>query len=258
MTVLARLAPEQRRALRVALESERLEPPYTPASLRAYGPADVRAELAQELTRLGALAMTPRQIAEVVRAIEEMPRPPRVALVWTGPEEVGSTSRDTGVVMRELFQQARRSVLVSGFAVYQGKSVFQALAQRMEELPELQVTMFFNIERPWGDDRPAEALLRQFAQRFTRDQWPGRRWPDIFYDPRTLEPFTGGKRASLHAKCVIVDELRVLVTSANFTEAAQERNIEAGVDIADASLAASLRYQFSSLVSTGVLQPLPL
>lgn len=36
-------------------------------------------------------------------------------------------------------------------------------------------------------------------------------------------------RASLHAKCVIADRRTALVTSANFTEAAQTKNIEAGV-----------------------------
>ena len=119
MTVLARMAPEQRRALRLALESGRMDHPCASASLRPYGSTELQAELARELARLHDLAMTPRQIAEVVRALEEVPRPPRISLVWTGPEERGSTSRDTGVVMRELFQQTARSVRVSGFAVYQ-------------------------------------------------------------------------------------------------------------------------------------------
>jgi phosphatidylserine/phosphatidylglycerophosphate/cardiolipin synthase-like enzyme len=34
--------------------------------------------------------------------------------------------------------------------------------------------------------------------------------------------------ASLHAKCVIVDRSRALVTSAHFTDAAQRKNIEVG------------------------------
>lgn len=33
----------------------------------------------------------------------------------------------------------------------------------------------------------------------------------------------------MHAKCVVVDGRRVFVSSANFTEAAQERNVEIGV-----------------------------
>ncbi|MBN2033991.1 MAG: hypothetical protein JW836_11995 [Deltaproteobacteria bacterium] len=36
-------------------------------------------------------------------------------------------------------------------------------------------------------------------------------------------------RAILHAKCVVADRRTALVSSANFTEAAQTSNIEAGV-----------------------------
>ena len=33
----------------------------------------------------------------------------------------------------------------------------------------------------------------------------------------------------MHAKAIVVDNLRVFVTPANFTEAAHDRNIECGV-----------------------------
>jgi phosphatidylserine/phosphatidylglycerophosphate/cardiolipin synthase-like enzyme len=54
----------------------------------------------------------------------------------------------------------------------------------------------------------------------------------VFYDPRsvTLEP---GKAAALHAKCVVIDEFDLFVSSANFTEAAQQRNIEVGLRLRD-------------------------
>jgi hypothetical protein len=41
-----------------------------------------------------------------------------VDLVWTGPEMLGVSNRDTGVVVRELFGSAETEVLVDGFAVY--------------------------------------------------------------------------------------------------------------------------------------------
>jgi len=52
---------------------------------------------------------------------------------------------------------------------------------------------------------------------------------------------------------VIVDREKALVTSANLTEAAHERNIEAGVLIEDADVAKSLERQFRSLVEVGLL-----
>jgi phosphatidylserine/phosphatidylglycerophosphate/cardiolipin synthase-like enzyme len=49
----------------------------------------------------------------------------------------------------------------------------------------------------------------------------------------------------------------VLITSANFTEAAHERNIEAGVLLTDSATAQALRSQFDSLVSHKILRPIP-
>ena len=58
----------------------------------------------------------------------------RVELVWTGQEVVGSQSRDTSVVVRELFSTAKSSILISSFAVDKGKkaqALFGVLASRM-------------------------------------------------------------------------------------------------------------------------------
>lgn len=77
--------------------------------------------------------------------------------------------------------------------------------------------------------------------------------PALFYDPRSLE--TGDARASLHAKCVIVDRSRALVTSANFTDAAQRTNVEVGVHIRYPHAAARLADYFLGLCSTGIFSP---
>lgn len=107
------------------------------------------------------------------------------------------------------------------------------------------------------DDTSNSELLRRFADSFCSEDWPGRRFPQVFYDPRSLVPLGGSPKASLHAKCVVVDDERAFVTSANLTEAAQERNIEAGVLIRDPVFARSLRYQFEILVSKALLKRVP-
>ena len=55
----------------------------------------------------------------------------------------------------------------------------------------------------------------------------------MYYDRRALVP--GPPYASLHAKCVVVDGAQTFISSANFTQRAQERNIEVGVLIEDAA-----------------------
>lgn len=254
---LARLGAEARRSLSAALGAGRLGPPYTSLSVRRHVGAAVAEAVAAELQRLAATGMTPAQVAVALELLEgAAAEAPRIDLVWTGPEEGGTASRDTAVVVRELFERAEERVLVAGFAVYQGKQVFKALAERMERIPGLSVRMFLHVERPHRDRRPAAELLARFAERFREEQWSGARLPEVYHDPRTLE-LGGGKRASLHAKCVIADDRWALVTSANFTEAAQARNIEAGLLVEDRALAEMLRAQFEGLVAAGLLARVP-
>jgi len=82
----------------------------------------------------------------------------------------------------------------------------------------------------------------EFANRFKSQEWPGRRLPEVFYDPRALD-ITEAKRASLHAKCVVVDGRRAFVSSANFTEAAH--------------IARRLSNHFDALVEAGLLKRIP-
>jgi phosphatidylserine/phosphatidylglycerophosphate/cardiolipin synthase-like enzyme len=174
-------------------------------------------------------------------------------LVWTGPELPGAESRDTLVVVRELFASAESSVLASGFAVFQGKEVFEPLARRMAELPSLKVRLFLNIARPPGNRDTELDLVRAFVDEFRKKNWPDDAPPEIFYDPRSLADDCR-ERAVLHAKCIVVDDSRAFVTSANLTTAAQEKNIEAGLLVRDARLARRLRTQFQALVGAGVFR----
>lgn len=179
----------------------------------------------------------------------------RIELVWSGPERDSAGSRDTAVVARELFGTAARDVLVSSFALYGGRELFAVLAERMQLIPGLRVRLCLNVTRAAGDGRPIEAIVGEYAARFRASEWPGLRLPRAYYDPRALEP-SAASRAVLHAKCIVVDDARALVSSANFTEAAQSRNIEAGVLINDATFARSVRLQFDDLIDRMVLRPL--
>jgi phosphatidylserine/phosphatidylglycerophosphate/cardiolipin synthase-like enzyme len=62
-----------------------------------------------------------------------------------------------------------------------------------------------------------------------------------------------GPRPCLHPKLIVRDAAQTLITSANLTEAAQERNIEAGVFIDDESFARGVVAQLDRLVAVGVL-----
>jgi phosphatidylserine/phosphatidylglycerophosphate/cardiolipin synthase-like enzyme len=176
----------------------------------------------------------------------------RLELVWTGPEREGAGTRDTSVAVRELFSQAERSVLVSAYAVFGGKEIFRPLALRMQERPGLDVQLYLNVAHDEDVGAPEEQLLRRFRTRFLDREWPGGPTPRLFFDRRSLAQ-RASTRAVLHAKCVIIDDQRCLITSANFTEAAHIRNIEVGVLVNDGLFAKSVAMQFRALVDTGDL-----
>ena len=81
--------------------------------------------------------------------------------------------------------------------------------------------------------------------------------PKLYYDPRSLSESRTG-RSSLHAKCIIVDRRVTLITSANFTEAAQQRNIEAGVVVWHHLFVERLAGYFEGLIASGALVALQL
>jgi hypothetical protein len=255
--------PEQAlRALAEALDAGAVGAPYTALSVRRYASADEREALSGALAAMDGAGMSAAAIAMTLRLLlrerEEAKRAVGSAeLVWTGPKITGSRSRETAVVVDELFAAACTQVLVSSYSLWEGREVLHRLIERMAERPSLSARMFFNIPRAdWQKDWTGEALVRQFSARFREHHWSGSRMPEVFYDPRSLELGPEAKGV-LHAKCIVVDDERSLVTSANFSEAAHSRNIEAGVLLHNASFARGLRRQFETLVVAGALLRLP-
>lgn len=253
---LLSLSPTELRTLAANLRGGRLSSPYTPSGLGRFVSEAIAASVSVSLQELAETKMEPTAIASTLELLASAysDRPSigeLVDLVMTGPPVAGQGNRDTSVVVSSLFRDAKESVLVAGYAVYQGKKVFHDLAKRMDELPTLKVQMFLDIQRRQGDTSTSAELVRRFAHRFQTEEWPvGIRCPEVFYDPRALS-LGQSKRTALHAKCVVADGEHVLVSSANFTEAAQERNVEVGLLVHSTSVAGRLRHFFDALAASG-------
>ena len=151
-------------------------------------------------------------------------------LIVSGPEVPGVPVGDTFSAMHALVQAAAREVIVAGYSIYNGKEVFKSLAQRMDSIPELRVTFLVHIGREGKDTTIETDLVARYAKLFVSENWPGKRLPDMYYDPRGLQ-MAAAMRSNFHPKCLLVDAEEALVTSANFTMAAQKKNVEVGVKI---------------------------
>lgn len=257
---LRKLSAIDLRDLASALRSGRLSPPYSALAVQRVLDGSAAAAIAVHMQELADGGFGNDQIATTLDllASDRQFRPrleDQLELVTTGPDVRGVTNRDTSVVVRELFANAKESVLVAGYAVYQGQRVFQSLAERMAELPTLAVRLFLDVQRGHGDTSKAGDVVQRFVDRFRNQQWPaGYKLPSVFYDPRSLD-IGSDKRACLHAKCVVVDGEVVFVSSANFTEAAQQRNIEVGLLIRSPAIAERMTRFFDALQAEGVLIP---
>ena len=132
---------------------------------------------------------------------------------------------------------------------------FKPLAERMREVPDLRVQLFLHVGRDIRDTRHESEILREFATDLG-GKWPGSRRPLLYYHPCSLS-MNAQERATWHAKVVVVDNERAFVTSANFTEWAQPRNVEAGVLVRNAEFARQLRQQFEGLVQSRAVLEVP-
>jgi phosphatidylserine/phosphatidylglycerophosphate/cardiolipin synthase-like enzyme len=230
---LLSLAPSELRALATSVRNGRVSVPYSALSIQRIVGEHAAEVVSRRLDLLSASGMSPDALSVCLELTADAlsSRPlleDFVDLVTTGPEAGGIANRGTGVVVSELFRRAERSVLIAGYAVYQGQKVFQALGDRMMQRPQLEVRMFLDLPRKQGDTSSADAVVAGFVHEFRRSQWPnGMPLPHVYCCEQLMT--LDGKPGSLHAKCIVVDGLHVFVSSANFTEAAQQRNIEVGL-----------------------------
>jgi hypothetical protein len=245
-------------ALRQAVADEHVPVPITREGLTALG---IRHNLEQLVDALGGHRSAACIAILGVAIAERADTPPRPSLVWSGPDSTGSGARDTAVVLREMFEGARSQVILAGYSFTRGSAILEPLHRGMLA-NGLEVSFFINVTQAREDTIWETHITREWSE-FVREAWPfGPPYPRAYYDVRAEKP--GGFRrnageeqsgyASFHAKCVVVDGQRAFISSANFTERAQERNIECGVLIDDPHFAELVGGQWIRLIEAGLVR----
>ncbi len=233
-------------ALLSHVASGRVRCPIEATGLQAQGLGHLAAhlEFLKALDRAAVVAALRAAVAE------RKHRPvPVVELVWTGPEARVAEARDTAVVVRHLFRDAQRSVLIAGYSFDHGEDIFEPLYEAMRDRA-VDTTVVLDIPGQAATEGDAEELAASAVERFLAKNWPfGDPKPTVYYDPRTVLPRNW---VSLHAKCVVVDGRWTLVTSANFTDRGHTRNIEAGVLVEDTAFARRFVGQWRGLIDAGL------
>ncbi len=186
-------------------------------------------------------------ILEVTLAEREANKRRAPELVWTGPERSNATARDSAVVLRELFEGAQSQVLLAGYNFVGGAALLTPLYQAMRDRG-VDVRFLMHLQQPSGKVDDPRAFAAESIRATLASVWPaqGPR-PRCYYDKRALQPWP---KFNMHAKCVVVDGARALVTSANFSAAAHEINLECGVLLEDKHFAEHLARQLWGLLES--------
>jgi phosphatidylserine/phosphatidylglycerophosphate/cardiolipin synthase-like enzyme len=217
--------------------------PFTPAGLQRVLGKHTNPNLAEWLNAVANDGCSPGSMGLWLDALAETyerthPVEHAVQLVTTAPSGDAAVHRDTAVVVQDLLRRAKKSVLISTYGIYGGREIFRELAQRMNDQPGLTGRLFVDL---------GQKAIPEFLQFFREHNWPeDSRLPEIFSH---IRPVTSASESSvLHAKCVVIDSEELLMTSANFTDAAHYRNVEAGVLVRSHSIAEQITRFFDGLV----------
>ena len=171
---------------------------------------------------------------------------PDTQVVWTGPKVEGSYLRSTREVVRELLRTAQHDILVIGYWIAARdesdgiiEEVIASLGLAVDR--GIHVTVIVD-ERKRTDGRDNQQTLV--------DAWPsGVQLPRIL----TWRLPPDDQHLKLHAKVLVVDSADALVTSANLTFYAMDRNMEMGVRVFGKP-ARSISDHFQRLIDINVIK----
>jgi phosphatidylserine/phosphatidylglycerophosphate/cardiolipin synthase-like enzyme len=167
-------------------------------------------------------------------------------VVWTGPKVEGSFLRSTREVLREILRGAQRDLLVIGYWIAardEGEGIIEEVIASLAAAVQRGVNLVVIMdERQRGDGRDNRQVLLEA-------------WPGAVALPRILTwrlP-PDDRHLKLHAKVLVADGKDALVTSANLTFYAMDKNMEMGVRVVGVP-ASSIADHFYRLIDTGILK----
>jgi phosphatidylserine/phosphatidylglycerophosphate/cardiolipin synthase-like enzyme len=160
-------------------------------------------------------------------------------VVWTGPTTNQVPVRQSAQVLERLIEDARRRLIVVSFAAYKVASVETAVREAADRGVRVDPILETAADSKGALNVDAAEAFETLQGAATFWVWPGQ-----------VRPQEG---AVLHAKVAICDSTSVLVTSANQTGRALERNMELGLLINAGPVPRRLADHFDSLMSNGTL-----
>lgn len=211
-----------------ATEAERLAQQFdtgTPVSIAVREIAISRREQAKALLAASGFGPSDRERAvSVLRAIAGAKTVLReLTPVWTMPGNEANTGHLTSEFHR-IVGAARQAVTAATYNFQDTSQMWTALKAASEQ-PGVVVTVY--VDAAVADAATVKAQLPRAT----------------VYRSAILPE---GKQVVSHAKFIVVDHELLLITSANFSYSAENRNVEFGILVRDTALAASIESTMTS------------
>ena len=187
---------------------------------------------------------TALRVANRLRAVERLARP-EIEIAWTGPAAAGPLIRSTSVILEEMLEGVREvgEVLLVGYALtVEPGTRMERVVDLLVESARRRATLSIVLHSDEDETTNLDNLLKLWDV-FVRK-------PKVY----TWRPPPDHSFTKLHAKCLVVDRLDALVTSANFTFHGLESNLELGLRVRGPQ-AAAIAERFDHLIASEVLRP---
>ena len=158
-----------------------------------------------------------------------------VELVWTGPSNGIVPIRHTAQILKGLIDESKKRLFLVSFVAYNIVPILDAVQRAIERGVDVSILLEQSKEHGGSLDMDSILMIRKKLPIVRIYEW----------DRAHSEAFVSGR---VHAKCAAADGRLALITSANLTEAALERNMELGVFFNGGDVPAHLQKHLESLV----------
>jgi hypothetical protein len=199
-----------------------------------------------------------KQLVEALTAMAvgiKVATPPAPQLVLTDSlDEVDA--RDSSVAAHEIITSAQKTLTISGYSWGHWVSsssprhpLFECVWKHMRDKPALQTRLILHLGNKKNEQK-SESELRSYLQnQLTSWLWQWVERPEVYID----RPCHDGTPGMMHAKVIVADRTHIIVTSANPTESAYTKSVEAGILLHQSSVADQMERHFDDLIAREVL-----
>jgi cardiolipin synthase A/B len=169
----------------------------------------------------------------------------KTEIVWTGPSTGSYPIRRTDQVLYDLILNAENRIMLVTFAAAKIERLNTALADASKRGIRICLILEFDEE---SEGQLTKSAIDAFAGSVEHAA-------ETYYWPlNKRERNAYGMPGKLHAKCAVIDN-SILISSANLTDAAFNRNMELGVLIQGGSIPEQISRYIEDLMRCGILVP---